>query len=120
MKHYSPASAERIEPPRLGQHLTDAELAEELLARARQRRIAGELLTEREVAAELARRLDGRRGAQGRLAGDLGISQGLLSQVLAGDAPVSDALARKVGLRRVVRFERVGDPDGPRSTLDES
>lgn len=109
MKHYSASAPAQVIPvPRLGEHLTDAELAAELLERARKRAIGGGLLTEREVAEEIAGRLDGRNGEHGRLAADIGIAQGTLSSVLHSSQTIGSDLARKLGYRRVVRFERIG------------
>jgi predicted XRE-type DNA-binding protein len=107
MKHDPPSPAELFDTPRLGELMTDAELAEELLARARRRPISGELLTNAEIVAAIAAQLDGRRGQQGRLAEDLGISQGSLSNILIGRDQVGDEIAAKLGYRRVVRYERV-------------
>jgi hypothetical protein len=50
------------------------------------------------------------------LAADLGVTQGYLSKVLAGDCNPGEKLLRQLGLRKVVRYEPANAGDkGPRS-----
>lgn len=65
------------------------------------------LFREEDVVVDLAARLDGRPGAQGRLADQLGISQPALSNVLTGGRTIGPDLAQAMGLRRVVMFEPI-------------
>jgi plasmid maintenance system antidote protein VapI len=65
------------------------------------------LLTEEEIVVDLAARLDGRRGENGRLADQLGITRVELSRVLNGSAPLRPGIACTLGYRRVTRFERI-------------
>jgi hypothetical protein len=109
MKHY-PAAALDVHAengPQVSDLLTDTELAQALLERTRRRPLDGSLLTEAEVAREIAARLDGKNGEQGRLANDLGIAQSTLSSLLSGRYPIGEDLARRLGFRRVTRFERI-------------
>lgn len=48
--------------------------------------------------------------SQRRVASDLGVSPSWLGDVLHGRRPVSEAMARKLGLRRVVVFVVEDDP----------
>lgn len=67
-----------------------------------------DLLTEEDIVLALASRLDGRAGEHGRLAADLGVSQATVSNILTGGRQIGPKVAGALGLRRVVRFERVG------------
>lgn len=80
---------------------------EELSDRARRRALGADLLTGEDVGREVGARLDGRQGDHGRLAADLGIAQGTLSNVLTSRHPLGRELASKLGYRKVIRFERV-------------
>lgn len=64
------------------------------------------LLTEEEVVIELAGRV-GRHGEQQRVAKQLGVSQGNVSNVLTNGRGVGPRLAAALGYRKVTRFERV-------------
>jgi hypothetical protein len=107
MKHDPPRTLNdaKVEPGLAG-FCTDAELATELHERAKRRTLGADLLTGEDVAREVGARLDGRNGDHGRLALDLGIAQGTLSNVLGGH-PLGEKVARKLGYRRIIRFERI-------------
>jgi plasmid maintenance system antidote protein VapI len=68
------------------------------------------LLTEEELAVELAARLDGRRGQNGRLAEQLGITRVELSTFLNGKAALRPGVAAALGYRKVARFEKLATP----------
>lgn len=67
----------------------------------------GDLVTEEAIIYDLASRIT-RRGEQGVVAADLGISQGHLSNLLTKGRGLSDRVAGQLGYRRVFFFERVG------------
>jgi len=67
---------------------------------------AAQLLTEEELVIELAGRARG-YGRQQQLAGQLGISQGSLANILGGDRGIGPVLAERLGYRRRVLFEPV-------------
>jgi predicted transcriptional regulator len=65
------------------------------------------LLTEEELVIELAARVR-KRGDHQRVAGELGVSQPALSNVLTGGRGIGKDLAHRLGYRRVTRFEPIG------------
>lgn len=64
------------------------------------------MLTEEELVIELAGLARG-YGRQQQLAGQLGISQGSLANILGGDRGIGERLAERLGYRRRVLFEPV-------------
>jgi hypothetical protein len=64
-------------------------------------------LAEEVVIAELRQRM-GRRGERKRVAEACGVTPAALSNIVAGRNGLSKAVAARLGLRRVVRFEKVG------------
>ncbi|MES2138006.1 MAG: hypothetical protein V4502_13235 [Pseudomonadota bacterium] len=68
--------------------------------------LSAELATEEELVIELAA-LTARRGDQQHVAQMLGISQGLLSNILTNGRGVGPRAANALGYRKVVRFERI-------------
>lgn len=69
--------------------------------RARLEEMGDQLLVE-----EIRRRLP-RRGLQQRVAHELGISQASLANILHGRQGITDAVAARLGFRRVVRWARI-------------
>jgi predicted transcriptional regulator len=65
------------------------------------------LLTEEELVIELAARVR-KRGDHQRVAGELGVSQPALSNVLTGGRGIGPGFAERLGYRRVTRFEPIG------------
>lgn len=45
--------------------------------------------------------------SQSEVARQLGVSRQLVSQILAGDKAISEAVANRLGFRRVAKWERV-------------
>jgi hypothetical protein len=70
------------------------------------RLLAEELLTEEEVVFEIASKVR-RRGDHGRVAHQLGISQGALSNILTAGRSIGPRVAAALGYRRVIRFEKI-------------
>lgn len=68
---------------------------------------AADLATEGELLTALRARLGDGPDARARLAAELDVTPFQLSGFLRGRWPVSDAIAEKLGYRKVVRFERV-------------
>jgi plasmid maintenance system antidote protein VapI len=66
------------------------------------------LVTEEDVVFDLATRVT-RRGEQGRVAHQLGIAQGTLSNILTKGRGIGPDLAEALGYRRVVMFEPIVD-----------
>lgn len=64
------------------------------------------LYTEEEVIFDLASRIT-RHGEQGRVAFELGLSQGCVSNLLTSGRGIGPRAAEALGYRRVVLFERV-------------
>jgi len=65
-----------------------------------------QLLTEEELIVELAGKIR-RHGEQGKVAAELGLSQGCVSNLLTKGRGIGDQVASALGYRRVVLFERV-------------
>lgn len=65
------------------------------------------LVTEAEVVAELASRARKRWGEQQRVAQELGLSQAAVSNVLTNGRGIGPKIARALGYRKVIRFEKV-------------
>lgn len=59
----------------------------------------------REKALELIRDLIKTEGSQTKAAARLDISSAYLSEILTENRPISDAVARKLGYRRVISYE---------------
>jgi transcriptional regulator with XRE-family HTH domain len=57
-----------------------------------------------EIVREMAKKWD----TQKELADQLGISNAYMSDILAGIRPVSGAIARRLGYRRIVKYTREG------------
>lgn len=68
---------------------------------------AAALVTEDDVKARIRAQLDGTAGGKAALADRLGISTFNLSLLLRGRGQLTDAIAKRLGYRKVVRFERV-------------
>lgn len=67
---------------------------------------SADLVTEEEIVVEIASRIR-RRGDHQRVAGELGISQPGLSNILTGGRAIGAAVAERLGYRKVIRYERV-------------
>ena len=65
--------------------------------------MAAVVLTADQVRQRLRAKLGGR--THDVLAAELGVTQGYLSKVLAGDCKPGEKLLRQLGLRKVVRYE---------------
>ena len=67
---------------------------------------ADRLFTEDDVKAALRARLDGTLAGKAALAARLGVSESQLSILLRGGR-IGEAIAERLGFRKVTRFERV-------------
>lgn len=67
---------------------------------------AAQLATEGDLLTRLRARLDG-PGGKDALAIELGLTPFQLTSILRGRRPLSEAIAEKLGYRKVARFERV-------------
>jgi hypothetical protein len=72
-----------------------------------QRLAAPPLLEEAELVAQLRGALDGTAAAKTRLAARLRVSEATLSRLLRGKLPIGGEVAERLGLRRVIRFEKI-------------
>jgi uncharacterized protein (UPF0210 family) len=64
------------------------------------------LLTEEALVVELQARIT-RRGETSRVAHQIGVSQGTVSNILAGTSPIGDKVAEALGYRRRIFFEPI-------------
>jgi hypothetical protein len=110
VKHYarSALAGDEADTPNVVDLLSDADLASALLVRILGREARQpDLITEREIVAELARKVL-EHGTAARAADALDVEPSEISKSLAQGRPVSKNLAEALGYRKVTRYERIG------------